>query len=208
MAEFWEESFKDKQTMWGYEPVDSVEHAINLFKHQGLNKILIPGFGYGRNAIPFIQNGFDVTGIEISETAIALAKNLIGDKIKISHGSVDNMPFNNEIYEGVYCYALIHLLDIEERIKFIKNCYNQVKPGGIMIFIAISTKDAMYGEGEVISKNRYKTRHGINLFFYDYNSVKNEFENFGLQEAIEINEPEEYLGQKPSLRFWQITCKK
>lgn len=30
MAEFWEESFKDKQTMWGFEPADSVNYTLNI----------------------------------------------------------------------------------------------------------------------------------------------------------------------------------
>lgn len=74
MTEFWESSFRDKQTMWGFEPADSAISSVELFQKNGLKKILIPGFGYGRNAKIFTDNGFDVTGIEISETAIDLAK--------------------------------------------------------------------------------------------------------------------------------------
>ena len=74
MAEFWETSFRDKQEMWGWEPADSAVETVELFKKHGLNKIITPWFGYGRNAKVFIDNGFKVTGIEISETAIGIAK--------------------------------------------------------------------------------------------------------------------------------------
>ena len=74
MSEFWESSFKEKQTMWGFEPADSANATVDFFRMHGLNKILIPGYGYGRNAKVFMDNGFKVTGIEISETAIELAK--------------------------------------------------------------------------------------------------------------------------------------
>jgi hypothetical protein len=74
MTEFWESSFKEKQTMWGFEPADSAITTLKLFKKYGLNKILIAGFDYGRNARIFTDNGIKVTGIEISETAIGLAK--------------------------------------------------------------------------------------------------------------------------------------
>lgn len=63
-----------------------------------MNKVLIPGFGYGRNAAPFLYNGFDVTGIEISETATELAKKHLGNNLKVYHGSVCDMPFNQEVY--------------------------------------------------------------------------------------------------------------
>ncbi len=208
MTEFWEESFKDKHTMWGFEHVDSVNYTLNLFKKHGLNKMLIPGFGYGRNAVPFLNNGFDVTGIEISETAIELAKSHFGDNLKVYHGSVCDMPFNQELYEAIYCYALIHLLSENERAKFINACYHQLTLGGYMVFVAVSTNDTMFGQGLEISKNRYKTRHGINLFFYDLEAIEKEFGSLGFIDAIEITEPAKIIDNKPYLKLWQIICKK
>ncbi len=74
MSEFWESAFEQKQEMWGWAPADSAMTTSELFKTQGLKNILIPGFGYGRNAQVFINNGCTVTGIEISATAIGLAR--------------------------------------------------------------------------------------------------------------------------------------
>jgi 2-polyprenyl-3-methyl-5-hydroxy-6-metoxy-1,4-benzoquinol methylase len=208
MTEFWETNFKEKQTMWGFEPADSAVATVDLFRKNGLNKILIPGFGYGRNAKVFSDNGFNVTGIEISETAIDLAKKHYGDDIKVYHGSVSDMPFDQQLYDGIFCYALIHLLNIRERVKLIKDCYNQLNPNGYMVFVAISKKAPAYGKGKRISKDQFKTEHGVNLFFYDSDSIEKEFGKYGLIESKEINEPVANTGNKPSLRFWQISCKK
>lgn len=208
MAEFWESSFKEKQTMWGFEPADSALVAAALFRKNGLSKILVPGFGYGRNAKVFCDNGFDVTGIEISETAIELARKHYGDNIKVFHGSVGDMPFDNELYDGIFCYALIHLLNARERAKLIKDCYNQLALGGYMVFVAISKTTPAYGVGTKLSKDRFKTPHGVKLFFYDSDSVKKEFGKYGLQEAIEINEPSKNTEGKAVLKFWQIICRK
>ena len=208
MTEFWELSFRDKQEMWGLKPTDSAISTLELFEKYGLNKILIPGFGYGRNAKIFTDNGFKVTGIEISETAINLAKKHYGDNIKVYLGSVSSMPFDQELYDGIFCYALIHLLSAEERIKLIKDCYNQLQPSGYMVFIAISKMDRRFGEGKEISKDTFETKHSVTLFFYDSGSVESEFGNYGLIDTEEINEPIKNLGDKPSQRFWQIICKK
>ena len=59
MTEFWETSFKEKQEMWGWEPADSVRKTFELFKNKNIKNILIPGFGYGRNAKYFIDNGLE-----------------------------------------------------------------------------------------------------------------------------------------------------
>jgi SAM-dependent methyltransferase len=208
MTEFWEASFRDKQEMWGWEPADSAVLTLELFKKHGLNKILIPGFGYGRNAKVFTDNGFEVTGIEISESAINIAKKQFADSIRIYRGSVCAMPFDRDLYDGIFCYALLHLLSADERVKFIDDCYNQLKPDGYMVFVSISKRDFRFGQGKEISKDTFKTWAGLNLFFYDQNSIKLEFGNHGLINAEVMNEPLKDLGDKPSQRFWYIICQK
>lgn len=208
MTEFWETSFRDKQEMWGWEPADSAIETLELFKKHGLNKILIPGFGYGRNAKIFTDDGFKVTGIEISETAIDLAKKHFGDSIKVYNDSVSSMPFDQELYDGIFCYALIHLLSAKERVKLIIDCYNQLKTNGYMVFVSISKMDFRFGQGKEISKDTFEPWTGLTLFFYDSDSIKSEFGNYGLINAEEINEPIKDLGDKPSQRFWYILCKK
>ncbi len=56
------------------------------------------------------------------------------------HGSVNDMPFDNNLYDGIFGHALLHLLNKHEREKFIKDCYNQLKPGGYMVFTTVSKK--------------------------------------------------------------------
>lgn len=194
--------------MWGFEPADSAVATARLFKELGLKKILIPGFAYGRNAKPFTDNGCNVTGIEISEMAINLAKKHFGEEVKVHHGSVVDMPFDEEMYDGIFCYALIHLLNTEERIKLIKDCYNQLGANGYMVFVAISKQDTQYGQGQEISEDTIETKHGLKLFFYDRDSLMREFGDYGLVEAEEIREPVRIMRINHSQRFVKITCRK
>lgn len=207
MGEFWEASFIEKQMMWGLEPSDSAILSKDLFLEKKVKDILIPGIGYGRNAKIFIDNGINVTGIEISKTAIDLAKRN-GLDSKIYHGSVTDMPFDDKLYDGIFCYALIHLLDSNEREKLIKDCYNQLKPNGYMIFTAISKKAPMFGKGTQLSKDRFEIMDGVKMFFYDSDSVKQEFGKYGLVESSEMDEPSKTMKNKPPLKFTIIKCKK
>ncbi len=145
MTEFWEKSFTEKQTMWGFKPSKSAIITKDFFVKNNIKDILIPGIGYGRNAKIFIDNNINVTGIEISKTAIDLARQC-GININIYHGSVGDMPFEDKLYEGIFSYALIHLLNESERKKFISDCYNQLKQDGYMIFTAVSKKAPMFGK--------------------------------------------------------------
>lgn len=199
MTEFWEANFIEKQEMWGMEPARSALVAKDLFVEKGVKNVLIPGFGYGRNAQIFKDNGIAVTGIEISETAIELARKHFGADTTIYHGSVAAMPFDDSQYDGVFCYALIHLLDSSEREKLIRDCYNQLSENGYMIFIAISKEAQTYGKGKFISEDRYEIFDGVKMFFYDMDSIHAEFDRAGLFEITEINE------KQP---FYLIKCRK
>jgi len=205
--EFWEEMFQRIGVCWQFGPADSAIFACDLFKKEGFRKILIPGVGYGRNAKLFLESGFDVTGIEISETAIRLARE--NDlEFPIHHGSVTQMPFDGSVYDGIYSYALIHLLNQNERRQFLKDCYNQLRPGGIMVFVTVSKNYKMYGNGKLISKDRFRIDNGLSVFFYDSESIQKEFRPFGLTEFREIDEPVKHLENEEPMKFWVVVCRK
>ncbi|CAM4220455.1 bifunctional 2-polyprenyl-6-hydroxyphenol methylase/3-demethylubiquinol 3-O-methyltransferase UbiG [Zobellia roscoffensis] len=188
MAEFWEENFSEKQEMWGLEPAKSAELTKNLFVEKNLRNILIPGIGYGRNAKVFRENRIEVTGIEISKTAIDLAQKHYGTEMTFYHGSVTEMPFDNKKYDGIFCYALIHLLDTNERTKLIHNCYNQLADNGQMVFTAITKGAPNFGKGKRIEKDRYEFHKGVKIFYYDKESIASEFGDYGLYEIVEVDE--------------------
>jgi SAM-dependent methyltransferase len=207
MIEYWESRFMNEGAMWKFEPSDSAIQALNLFKLNKFHHILIPGCGYGRNLKLFLNNGFHVTGIEISKSAIDLAKEN-GMNCLIHHGSVTSMPFDNELYDGIFCYALIHLLNKNERKIFLNACFNQLSAGGMMIFVVATKETGLYGTGKYLSKDRYKISNGLNVFFYDSESVSSEFSNVGLIEYYDIEEPIKFMvGEKP-IKLCYVICKK
>lgn len=208
MTEFWEKSFIEHQTMWGFEPTESAILANDFFVGKGIKDILIPGIGYGRNAKKFIDSGINVTGIEISKTAIDLAEKHYGTAMKIHYGSVTEMPFDNKLYDGIFCYGLIYLLNSQERQKVIDDCFNQLKTNGYMIFSVLSKTSPNYGVGKEIGKDRFEIPQGARLFFYDENAVKEEFEDYGLRSFLEIEEPHKNMPDKPPFKFWLIKCHK
>ncbi len=205
MTEFWESAFTKMQVAWGLEPTVSALLASDYFARAGAKEVLIPGIGYGRNAKPFLERGMSVTGIEISETAIALARSQLGLEIPIVHGSVADMPFDDRSYDAIFCYALIHLLNAPGRQKLLGDCYRQLTPGGHMIFTAISKQAPMYGQGPRLGDDWYERLPGLPMYFYDAASVKREFGPYGLLEFSEVDEPS---GGGVSLPFLNVICQR
>lgn len=207
MTENWESLFKNKGALWGFEPSDSAMIALELFKSTGIADILIPGFGYGRNAKLFHDAGFKITGIEISQSAIELAREN-GLNCNIYHGSVTSMPYDDQQFGGIFCYALVHLLNRSERKAFLRTCFSILKPGGIMVFTVVSKQAANYGNGRLLSSDRFEITKGVNVYYYDPESVKKEFGRCGLTEFRDIDEPIKFMTNQEHLKCILVNCRK
>jgi SAM-dependent methyltransferase len=205
VTEFWETAFAKMQLGWGLEPTASASVAGDYLARAGAKDVLIPGIGYGRNAKAFLGRGMAVTGIEISQTAIELARSRLGLDIPIFHGSVTDMPFEDQQYDGIFCHGLIYLLDANGRKKFLRDCYRQLTPGGHMIFTLISKQAPMYGQGPQLGEDWYERLPGLPMYFYDTESVEREFGACGLLTVSEIDEPS---GGGVSLPFLYVLCQR
>jgi SAM-dependent methyltransferase len=207
MIEFWESHFKNGGTTWGFEAADSAIEASAIFKNNGFSTVLIPGIGYGRNVKPFIDKGMSVSGIEISETAVNLLSKSF-PRVKAFHRSVLDMPFSNEKYDGIYCYALIHLFNLNERKKIITQCFRLLNETGMMIFCAISDESDLIETGKKIGNNRYLMPNGLKVFFYNNTFIEKEFGKYGLVEYKDTEEPIKFAEGFPPMKFKMITCRK
>lgn len=203
MADRWEDAFVRSQLMWGLTPTAAALRARDDFARRGVKSVLLPGAGYGRNAKPFLDAGMDVTGIEISATAIGLARSKLGLTFPIHHGSVTDMPFDDRIYDAVFCYGLLYLLDAPSRAKVIAACARQVAPGGPMVFTVIAKTWSRYGQGEKLGEDWYETHPGVPMFFYDETSLARELGPYG---ELAITKVEEPMQSGEVFPFLQATC--
>jgi hypothetical protein len=98
MKDFWNKRFRDEGIIWSDNPSRSALSAIEKFKPYPVRDILILGIGYGRNARPFINSGYSVSGVEIADEAIKILNksDLISKIDKIYLGSLLEMPFDNK----------------------------------------------------------------------------------------------------------------
>ena len=155
--EYWEKRFLDGGKIWGDKPSKATIYALELFKKYDLNRILVPGAGYGRNTKLFTDANLKVVGIEVSESAISIAKNF-NPKTQFFQGSVLDMPFDDERYDGIYCCNVLHLFLKDDRISFLKKCYEQLTAKGFVFFVVFSDKERSFGKGKRIEENTYESK--------------------------------------------------
>jgi SAM-dependent methyltransferase len=133
------------------------------------------GCGAGNYAIYLAGQGFDVTGIDSSPTAIRIASenarargsacrfivaDLLGDLHEIQ-----------ETFDFAYDWELLHHIFPEDREMYIRNVHRILNPGGLYLSVSFSEEDPQFGG---IGKYR-STPIGTTLYFSSESEVRELF---------------------------------
>lgn len=188
---FWEERYRQEGKIWGDSPSRTALYAIELFLKTGVRKVLVPGSGYGRNAVGFTQAGFEVTGIEISDTAVSLARRG-SPGIRYYTGSVLDMPFDNAVYDGIYCFNVLHLFRKDERAAFLNRCRAQLRDGGVLFFAVFSDGESSCGTGRKVEENTFESKPGREVHYYTERDLVAEFSGLAILETGMMEDPEDH----------------
>ena len=128
-------------------------------------KTLDLGCGAGNYAIYLAGRGFDVTGVDISPTAIRIATEnarkkgvrcrfIVADLL----GDMHEVP---ETFDFAYDWELLHHIYPEDRERYIRNVHSVLKPGGLYLSVSFSEEDPQFG-----GRGKYRsTRIGTTLYF-------------------------------------------
>ncbi|PEF32895.1 SAM-dependent methyltransferase, partial [Bacillus wiedmannii] len=65
-----------------------------------------------------------------------------------------------------------------------------------------------FSQKKQLEQDYYEIMEGVNMFFYDSESIKQDFNKYGLVQVSEIDEPNKNMTNKPSINFLMIKCKK
>jgi 2-polyprenyl-3-methyl-5-hydroxy-6-metoxy-1,4-benzoquinol methylase len=177
LKDYWNTQFSKHHYIWGETPSQSAAIALSLFRDHKVNKILIPGSGYGRNSKLFSTSGFDVTGIEIAEEACRLAQ-AYDPATKLYHGSFLDDDLVQGQYQGIYCFNVLQLFLKIERIRFVQKSAQLLSPKGLMFFTGISDQDPSYGEGEEVEENTFAVKPDKILHYFTLDDLQEHFEGF------------------------------
>jgi SAM-dependent methyltransferase len=192
--EFWEKRFDEEGKVWGELPSKSAYQALELFRKYGVNSILVPGSGYGRNTRLFSSSGFDVTGIEISGTACNLARQF-DPASKFYEGSVLDMSSVPGTFDAIYCFNVLHLFRANDRKLFIQECIGKLEKPGLAFFTVFSEEEPSFGQGREIGSNTYESRPGRPTHYFTEEDLREHFRDFEIIETGIVREPEDHGGE-------------
>jgi len=188
---YWNNRFSNGGKIWGDLPSKSAMYCLELFKKHNIKRILVPGSGYGRHTKLFSKNRYQVVGIEISETAIEISKEF-DTQTKFFNYSVLEMDEQEEKFDAIFCFNVLHLFTEDNRIIFLENCYNHLSPEGFCFFTVFSDEESSFGKGKEIEKFTFESKPGRPTHFFTEADLIQHFNKYHLLDTGIIEEPENH----------------
>lgn len=125
-------------------------------------KILDAGCGEGRNAVYFINSGYQVFGIDENELAIQyiryLSKSLKPnyDSHRFQVGKLEEIPFHASAFDAVICSAVLHFAADETNFwEMMDEMLRVLKPGGILWFRMTTAFGGIKEESRELGGGKY-----------------------------------------------------
>ncbi len=134
-------------------------------------KILDAGCGEGRNAVYFINSGYQVFGMDREELAIQylrfLSKSLNPsyDAHRFQVGTMEEIPFHKEAFDAVVCSAVLHFARDEENFwQMMQELTRVLKPRGVLWFRMCTGFGGILDQSSEMGGGRYRLPDGSERF--------------------------------------------
>ncbi|WP_063833579.1 glycosyltransferase [Skermanella stibiiresistens] len=169
--------------------LDEVESYLGLDAQQRGNMSLLEiGCGLGNFLIEAQSRGYQITGVEVSESAVATANDKLGSPA-VHQGFIETVDLPAESFD------ICIMADVIEHTRdpgaFLSHVRRLLKPGGV-IFVAVPSLDSWSAKAMKERWVEFKLEH---LFYFDRRSIesllfKSGFESIALSGGRKILSPE------------------
>lgn len=187
MNKQWENVFNKEGKIFE-KPHDDMKKISKELKKRNVQKILDLGSGSGRHLIYLSELGFEVFGIDISETGIKMSRDMLnkkGLKANLKVGNIyDRLPYTDEFFDSVISVQAMHHSNIDNIRSLIKEIERVLRPKGV-IFITVPKTKKSQRKTKKYKEIEPRTfvpldgwEKGLPHFLFNEGLIRKEFSNF------------------------------
>jgi len=187
-----------------------VVEALPAFKHQGIKIVLDLGCGAGRHTVCLAENGFDVIGVDVSKSALRIAKewarkeNL--EEVSLVQATMTSIPFRDNQFDAVISVSVIHHAVKRDIEATVDEVYRILKGNGTLLANLASANDPRHGQGEMVEPSTFRILEAFEeKRFEELHHFLTKEQVSGLLSRFSKAEIE-LLGKKP--HYWKIMAVK
>ncbi len=197
MEEKWDDVYKKEFRATWYPMNGMVRFTARYLKRRmgidlydvkkDIKKILDVGCGNGNHVVFFVEQGFDVYGIDISKEAIEIANAWLfkeGLKADLRVGDIVKLPFDDGYFDVVISHGVLDHIPFSKAKKAMEEIKRVCVPKGYIYITLRSTEDSECGRGEKVDKNTFVLQEGyekgIIQHYFDLEEIKELFKGFNV----------------------------
>jgi SAM-dependent methyltransferase len=168
-----------------------VSAVIRMLQLEGGQRILDLACGFGRHSVILAQQGFNVTGYDLSDSFLKKAKEMADSLLvglDLKQGDMREIPFVEEFDAVINMFTAFGFFDREEEdLKVLKGVYKALKPGGQFLMDVINREFALAD----MNHRRWTNENSSYMLeerFFDYFNSRIELTNHLILPTGEVKE--------------------
>ncbi|MGD9570162.1 MAG: class I SAM-dependent methyltransferase [Sedimentibacter sp.] len=195
----WEDSYKNVKQLWGTEPDLKL---IQYFDKIKKGNVLDLGIGEGRNSIPFALSGFNIDGVDISETALTRCKEIFSEldaDINLFNSDLRNYNIKKSNYTLIIAANALNFFKREDIEAIIENIKGGLKEQGVLYLSVFSILDprfkSLQDSNEQVEENTfYINERDTYIHYFTKEEIEKYFSDFKILSLIESYEYDDSHG--------------
>jgi SAM-dependent methyltransferase len=188
-SSFWDNVLSKEALAWGDSPSSAVGCLTSHLPAPA--RVLIPGCGYGRNALGLARLGYQVVAADTSRPGLERARVAFAHPA-ITYVEQSVFDVRGEPYDAILAHYVIHLFDAAARVRLMTVWRNALRPGGLLVVTALSTRCSFFGQGQELEPGTWSNPGWLPIHFETASTLTSELEGcgFSVVHAEEGLEPE------------------
>lgn len=203
----WDELFKQEKFR-PREPDHGVVRFAKLLREKGARRVLDLGCGAGRHLVYLAKEGFEVHGIDISETGLEHARRWLareGLTAALKRSDMTEIPYPEGFFDAVISVAVIYHGTLAQMRRAIGEVHRVLKPGGFALLQFKSKRSYRYGRGEEIEPDTFIPDTGEDAGVPHHYSDREEIEELLQKFTIRvINHMERIFEGGHHSGYWEV----
>lgn len=146
----WIELHAEKRYRPKYPSETVVQYVFRNFERNGKTKVLDLGCGAGRHVLFMGKENLVPYGLDFSDEGIKHTKELLKEnnlacfEENMKVGSLEEIPFDDNLFDGIVCYGVLYYLPLPAIKQAINEIKRVLKPSGKVLLVVRTTEDYRY----------------------------------------------------------------
>lgn len=194
--EIYQKGSKEYQYYDFLQPHKDLDKVIQIFREREVDKILDVGCGAGRNLIPLVRQGFDVSGVDLAPEGIKRADDELekeGLSANLAKADIfESLPYKDEFFDAVVSVQVLQHGMISQIKRGIAEIERVLAPEGL-VFITLCGRYSQGGTRYCLVKTARKiadrtyvptkgSEVGLPHFIYNRKLILEHYNNFEMLE--------------------------